>query len=335
MRSFVICLFAALLLALTGCATSQPRVSAESSVSPRPPASAEPIPRESEPIKSPDAVPNLPYVPPVAQPGKVTEPVKGKDGSETGKIDWGAGMIHVTGKAAVDVSNTNTAQAQLMAERAATVDAQRKLLEITKGVRVNGETVVEDLMLKSDLVVTQVDGIVKGARQIGDAKYDKDRGIVSVELILGLYGTDGVSDAIREPSLAPPPQTEKPLSPKTVEALGKYTSVVIQGATGTNGKPSVFPRLLDEQGNVLLDTRNLVGSNATWGQGAIQFVDNINEVLSNPALGSNPLIIQVKQYAGKYLSDYVIPKDQVDWVKVLSEAGKWLLKAGRFLFALL
>lgn len=315
MRSILTLLSGLFTVALLGCAASQYRVGATAAGSAT----------VGEPI------PEVPYVAPVAQPDKITEPVKDRDGSETGKIDWGAGIIRVTGKSAIEPNHPNPAQAQLMAERAATVDAQRKLLEVIKGVRVNGETVVEDLMLKSDLVVTQVDGIVKGARQIGDAKLDKDKGIVSVELRLDLYGPDGLSDAIREPVPVP----EKPLSPKAVEVLSKYSSVVIQGATGADGKPSIFPRIFDEQGNLLLDTRELIGRDARYGRGTIQFVDNISEILNNPQLGSNPLIIRVKSFAGKYLSDYVITKEQADWVKVLGEAGKWLLKAGRFLFALL
>jgi hypothetical protein len=52
-----------------------------------------------------------------------------------------------------------------MAERGAVVDAQRNLLEITEGVRVNGETVVKDYITQSDIIFSRVDGIVKGLKQ--------------------------------------------------------------------------------------------------------------------------------------------------------------------------
>ncbi len=44
-------------------------------------------------------------------------------------------------------------KAKLLAERAAVVDARRNLLEIIKGVYITSETVVEDYMVSSDIVV--------------------------------------------------------------------------------------------------------------------------------------------------------------------------------------
>jgi outer membrane protein FlgP len=58
------------------------------------------------------------------------------------------------------------AQVQLMAERAAKADAYRNLLERVKGVRIEGETTVQDFVAKSDVVRTRVDGVLRGARVI-------------------------------------------------------------------------------------------------------------------------------------------------------------------------
>lgn len=265
-------------------------------------------------------------MPPVAQPGKIVESIEGKDGA----IDWGGGIIRATGSAAC---KSGKGQEYLGAVRAAVVEGQRNLLEITKGVRVNGETMVEDFMLKSDFIHTQVNGIVQGARQVGEAKYDSTRGVVTVELAMNLFGTDGVSDAIR-PELPSEPAAGAPLNPEAVKLLAKYSGVVIQGA-GTNGKPALFPRLYDEKGNLVLDTRDLVSRDARYGQGAIQFVENLNEVLANPELAKNPLVIKVKEFQGKYLSDYTIPKEQADLLQTLKAAVPYLLKAGRFILSLL
>jgi outer membrane protein FlgP len=57
-------------------------------------------------------------------------------------------------------------QVRLMAERAAKDDAYRNLLERVKGVRVEGETTVQDFVAQSDVVRTRVDGILRGARVI-------------------------------------------------------------------------------------------------------------------------------------------------------------------------
>ena len=323
-------LLVAVVLTLSGCAPSA-TVNSQAHASPIAQPNTAPTPGGS--IKNPEPVAELPVVPPVTQPGTVVEPVKGKDGSTKGSIDWGVGMIHATGRSAVDNTMTNKGQARLMAERGAVVDAQRNLLEVTQGVRVNGETMVEDYITKSDIVFSRVDGLVKGARQIGEAKYDSSMGIVSVELVMDLYGKKGVSDAIM-PDQPSTPATQPPLSAETVKLMSKYSSIVIQGA-GTNAQPGLFPKLYDEKGNLLLDTRELAAQGGSIGTGTIQFIDNINNVLNNPDLGSNPLVIKVKSVMGKYLTDYVIPADQATLLTGLKAAMPYLIKAGRFLLNLL
>jgi len=87
---------------------------------------------------------------------------------------------------------------------------------------------------------------------------------------------------------------------------------------------------------LIVDTRDLVSKGGEVGRGAIQFVESASQVINDPRWGNNPLIIKVKEFQGKYLSDYVIPKEQADLLKTLvKEVGPWLLKAGRFLFSLL
>ncbi len=54
-------------------------------------------------------------------------------------------------------------QGRLMAERAAEVDAMRRLLEQIKGLRLNSTTLVRDFVTESDEISTQASGIVIGA----------------------------------------------------------------------------------------------------------------------------------------------------------------------------
>lgn len=72
-------------------------------------------------------------------------------------------------------------QARLMAKRAAELDAQRKLLEQIKGLRLNSNTLVRDFITESDEIRTQADGIVIGASIIGEYYYP-DELIVEVTM---------------------------------------------------------------------------------------------------------------------------------------------------------
>lgn len=76
-------------------------------------------------------------------------------------------------------------QARMMSRRAALVDAQRNLLEITNGVRITSGTTVENMMVTSDKVGTRVKGVLEGAFIVDEKTYEDSGSWVSeVELAL-------------------------------------------------------------------------------------------------------------------------------------------------------
>lgn len=99
-----------------------------------------------------------------------------------GSINWTQGVVTAKGNGAPPTDIRVPSQARLMAERAAKADALRNLLETVKGVRVDAQTTVETYITKSDVVMTRVSGIVKGARVIA-TRYLSDGGVeVTVEV---------------------------------------------------------------------------------------------------------------------------------------------------------
>lgn len=80
-------------------------------------------------------------------------------------VNWSNGQIQAEG-AGVGPDNKPAHVAKLMACRAAVVDAQRNLLESIQGVRVQGETIVKNMMVESDVIKSSVDGLLKGARVV-------------------------------------------------------------------------------------------------------------------------------------------------------------------------
>ncbi len=103
-----------------------------------------------------------------------------------GSINWTGGYIEAVGIGAPADKSVSKINARPMALRAATVDAYRNLLEITKGVRVNSVTTIKDFTVESDIINTQVNGLVKGAVEV-DHQYMSD-GTVEVRLRMPLYG---------------------------------------------------------------------------------------------------------------------------------------------------
>ncbi len=72
------------------------------------------------------------------------------------------------------------AQERLMAQRAAEVDAKRKLLERIKGLRVNSETRVRDFVAESDVIDTEAQGTLVGSQIVGRPYFHDDDLIVEV-----------------------------------------------------------------------------------------------------------------------------------------------------------
>ena len=72
-----------------------------------------------------------------------------------------------------------------IARRAAMVDAQRNLLEITKGVQIDAETTVENMTVSSDVVNSKVQGLLKGAQIFEEGNLDD--GGYYVKMRIALY----------------------------------------------------------------------------------------------------------------------------------------------------
>src|SRR5512146_2314050 len=141
--------------------------------------------------------------------------------TSSGLINWTSGEVYATGIGAPPAKASSAAQARAMAERAAFVVALRNLLETVKGVRVDSETVVENFMVKSDVIRTRVDGIVKGARPV-KTSYLSD-GSVEIQVAMPLKGAfmDAlVPETFGRPPVKPgvtPPPKPAPLPPSATK----------------------------------------------------------------------------------------------------------------------
>jgi hypothetical protein len=75
-------------------------------------------------------------------------------------------------------------QSRFAAMIAAKTDAQRRLLELIKGAKVTSKTTIVNGVLNSDIMVSKVAGIVRGARMI-DREYDRGSGTAMIKLAIG------------------------------------------------------------------------------------------------------------------------------------------------------
>ena len=110
---------------------------------------------------------------------------------KSGQINWVEGYISAVGEGTATPSE-NKLKDQLRALRAATLMAQRSLLETVKGVRIDSRTKVENKMVQDDVINTRIEGTVQGAEIIKqNVRWEGDVPIGTVELRICLSGLGG------------------------------------------------------------------------------------------------------------------------------------------------
>ena len=104
--------------------------------------------------------------------------------SPQGGINWTQGVIFANGFGTAK-PDLQPAQRKLLAQRAAIVDAQRNLLEITQGVRITSELTTDQAMKQSRETSARIVGIIKGA-QVTSKHYQNE--VASVTLSMPIAG---------------------------------------------------------------------------------------------------------------------------------------------------
>jgi hypothetical protein len=130
------------------------------------------------------------------------------------------------------VSASEEKQSRYKALRAATVIAQRDLLEALQGLKVSGETTVKDGMLSSETVNSSVKGYLRGAVKCGE-KYYSQLGYGEVCMRLNLRGKGAAYDVI-----LPLMQKEGVVKPSTSRYSASGFVPQVMG-----GKDTVHPSL--------------------------------------------------------------------------------------------
>ncbi len=96
-------------------------------------------------------------------------------------------LISVVGQGVAPVNTTSPAQAYALAKRAATADAYRLIAEKVKGVNVDGQDLIKNMMVKRSTVRTSVQAMVRNANIVETTFKD---GLCEVEMEITLSHSD-------------------------------------------------------------------------------------------------------------------------------------------------
>jgi len=224
----------------------------------------------------------------------------------SGEINWAEQIVRASGSGAPNPDAPNIAAARLGAERAAKADALRNILETVKGVRIDSQTLVVNAMPQSDVIRTQVQGIVRGARVV-NTRYLSD-GAVEVTVEIPMAGP-------LTQTVLPPTSFGTQSVPKEGSAV--YTGVVFD-SRGLSIRPAMAPKVLDEDG------REVYGSafvSAEWAAkyGIVGYVKDLDAAKKNDRVAANPLVVKAVKISGSGGSDLVISNADAQGLKDMSK----------------
>jgi hypothetical protein len=247
-----------------------------------------------------------------------------------GSINWTEQYIEAKGMSVIDNEKfKNPAQAKLMAQRGATVDAQRNLLEIIKGVNITSETTVKDMMASSDFIYSRIDGVVKGAQIIGEPV--EKNGYIELKMRVPLYETNGIAPIVydKTPELknvsANNKPTETSVSSTTDNKIDNLTEGLTFKINGQKIDPSLFPVIVDEKNNLVFDLTKLYDQKTGKFPKILQAGETLMKEMGYEK-GLNVINV-IKSQTGKLVIDNESVK-KVNWNKIgqiASKVGKFLL----------
>jgi len=242
-----------------------------------------------------------------------------------GAVNWSGGYIEALGIGAPADKSIGKASARPMALRAAKVDAYRNLLEITKGVRVDSTTTIRDFTVESDVINTQVDGMVKGAVVVNQ-EYMSD-GTVEVRVRMPLYGN--LSQVIipasieKRKDLKPPEAPAAPAAAPAGPAVA-YTGLVVD-ARGIQARPAMSPRIFDESGNEVYGSANVDREYAVQ-QGMSGYARDLTAAQSNQRVTNSPVTVKAIKTSGAGKADLVISNADAQQIKASAENAAFMKK---------
>ncbi len=257
----------------------------------------------------------------------------------SGKVNWTSQVIKCTGIGAPNPDQSMAAQ-RAGALRAAKLDALRNLLETVKGININAETTVENAMITSDVIQSNVKGAVRGY-QVVDTRY-MSSGDVEVDVEVPLTGVimenvlpqdfgGGIlltGEQLLCPVCGQPWPVGKPVPPgiDLVHVGGDYqegygggvfTGLIID-ARGLNVRPAMAPKVLDQKGDEVYGSKYVEREYAV-DIGMVGYEKNIDRAAHNDRVADNPLIVKALEASGQNGTDVVV--SEADAIKIHNAAA--------------
>ena len=235
-----------------------------------------------------------------------------------GVINWSRGVIQAKGIGVLDDKLPNRVQARSSALKDATQDACRKILELVKGIRNHGATVVGDYSVKNDIIMSKIKSMVNSAHVVKKGYFSD--GTVKVTMEMKLRG--GFAQLVL-PAEIKPLESIRTMAPVHISP-SVFTGLVID-TRGLGITPVMVPKILDE------DAREVYGSAFVSREYAVQqgmsgYSKDLAAARSNQRVADNPLTVKGLRTEGVKHSNVVISNTDAHRLRSASENLSFMRK---------
>jgi hypothetical protein len=233
-----------------------------------------------------------------------------------GQVNWVDGYISGIGEGTATPSG-NKIKDQLRAVRAATILAQRALLETVKELKIDSETKVQNKMVQEDVINTRIEGTIQGAEIVKqDVRWEGDTPIATVQMriCLGGFGVCKSDKTIisalnldqkDEPAHVPQQRLndivlkQETVIPKTQDIVydkSKPVTGIIFNLQGLFFERVILPVVItigDENKPFTVYSVKSVEPDVIRTYGIVRYADSVEQARENSYLGDNVIIIPV------------------------------------------
>ena len=228
---------------------------------------------------------------------------------DRGSIDYNGRKVQATGIGYIPQNVINAGQARRAALRIAKQDALRQLVEIVNGVTLTSETTMSGAMF-DDVIKTQVQGVIRGAFQVGDPKYLSD---TSIEVVYEVPMA-GISEVMIPPTgfldpFAPTAAATSDAAASDAPTTGAITGLIID-CTGLGIRPAMSPQILDQNGGIVYGPSNYTREYAVKN-GVAGYAKGLDAGKADDRVKGNPLVIKAVAVSGSNNVDVVIGNSDI------------------------
>ena len=231
-----------------------------------------------------------------------------------GTVNWTKGVIQGKGIGAPPEKFYGKPNARPMAIRAAKIVALRNILETVNGVRVDSNTVVKDFAVQSDMIRSQVEGMVRGAREV-NVEYMSD-GTVEVIMEISMFGS--FSQLLLPETVMDVPTEAPGAEPGAAAPSSAVLTGLVVDARGLGVRPAMAPKILDEAGQEVYGSA-FVSREFAVQQGMSGYAKDLGSAKQNQRVTANPLVVKGLRVEGPGQCDIVI--SNTDAVRLRNSAA--------------